>query len=148
MNPTIRIPFHLLAKLGFPALICVFALGYRSTIEAAPRAARLFPDALVWLLLLLCAAEIARAVHQQLRHGAIEAPGVDLGGRQLLVLVAMGAFYPLVLLLGFATPSVIFLFSVSILCGAALRQAAILTVSASVGLYLFVRLSGFELPLF
>lgn len=144
-----RISVHYLTKLAFPLMLCAFALGYRMTIEDAPRAARLFPDALIWLLAAACVGEIVRASYLQWsrRNDDGDAPEITLGPAQLAVLAAMAAFYPLVLLFGFGLPSLLFLFSVSLLCGATLRQAALVTLWASLALYALVRLSGFALPL-
>lgn len=141
------ISLHYLAKLGFPGLICAFALAYRATIEDAPRAARLFPDALIWLTIVLCVLEMARATLRQWRFGEGAAPEIAIGSRQFAVLAAMVAFYPLVVMLGFAVPSVLFLFTVSLLCGASIKQAGLVTGFASAGIYLFVKLTGFALPL-
>jgi hypothetical protein len=142
------ISIHYLAKLGFPALICIFALAYKSTIDDAPRAARLFPDGLIWLLVTICVIEMARATLRQWRSGDGQPAAIVIGLRQFAVLVAMAAFYPAVLMLGFAVPSVLFLFAVSLLCGATVKQAALVTVIAAACVYLFVTLSGFDLPLF
>lgn len=142
------ISLHFLVKLAFPLLICGFALAYRSSIEEAPRAARLFPDGLIWLLVLACVVQVARSIYLQWSQGEHEAPELRLGAAQFAVLLAMAAFYPAVLLLGFGIPSIAFLLAVSLLCGATKKQAVTVAVVASLGLYGFVQLSGFDLPLF
>jgi len=143
-----HITLHYLAKIGFPAALAAFALGYLATIEDAPRAARLFPDSLIWLLTAACALEIARATYRQWARGDGEPAEVVLGPAQLGVVIAMAAFYPAVQLLGFGLPSVAFLFVVSRLCGATWQQALKVTAVAALGLYAFFRATGFDLPIF
>lgn len=142
------ISLHLLTKVGFPALLCAFALGYRFTIEDAPRAARLFPDSLISLLVVACLFEIGRTIWKHWIRREDDAPEVTLSATQLGVLGAMIAFYPAVAFLGFGIPSLAFLFAVSMLCGATPRQAATVAAIAGLCLYAFVRLTGFELPIF
>jgi hypothetical protein len=142
------VSIHFLTKLAFPLLICVFALGYRASIEEAPRAARLFPDGLLSILILGCVVQAARSIYLQWSKGEGEGPELTLNAAQIMVLAAMVAFYPAVLLFGFGLPSLAFLFCVSLLCGATYRQALLVTIIAAAALYGFVRLSGFALPLY
>jgi len=143
-----RISVHYLAKIAFPLLLSAFALGYLATIEDAPRAARLFPDSLIWLLTAGCAVEIVRATYRQWARGDGEPAEVTLGPAQLGVVLAMALFYPAVQLLGFGIPSLLFLLAVSLLCGASLKQAVKVTLFAGLGLYAFFRATGFDLPIF
>lgn len=139
---------HFIAKLAFPLLLAAFSLSYRFTIEDAPRAARLFPDALIWLLVAMCLGQVIRSGLAHWRRTTESDAAIALGVRQFGVLVAMAAYYPSVLALHFAVPSVLFLFCVSLLCGASIRQASTVTLVASACVYLFIQLSGFDLPLF
>ena len=143
-----NISIHYLAKIAFPFLLIAFALGYRATIEDAPRAARLFPDGLIWLLTVACVIEIARATYFQWSRGEGEPAEVTLGPAQLGVVLAMAAFYPAVLMLGFGIPSLLFLLTVSLLCGASLAQALKVMLVAGLALYAFIRATGFDLPIF